>query len=57
MAQHCQTGKLLMVPADSLNIQLTIKPDAHIFNASKANWDKSLQDIPMLAGSPVSAET
>jgi hypothetical protein len=45
-------GKLLVVPAGSLNEKLSIKPDAHIFISSKADWDENLESIPMLAGSP-----
>lgn len=51
---HMQmNGKLLMVPAGSLNSEISIKPDAHIFVASKAGWDEALEKIPMLAKLPV----
>ena len=45
-------GKLLVVPAGSLNSELSIKPNAHIFVASKANWDEELENVPTVEGSP-----
>lgn len=38
-------GKLLVVPAGSLNSNVTIKPDAHIFVASRAGWDDGLERV------------
>jgi hypothetical protein len=38
-------GKLLVVPAGSLNSEVTIKPTAHIFCSSQANWSDSLETI------------
>jgi hypothetical protein len=38
-------GQLLVVPAGSLNSDLAVKPDAHIFCSSKAGWDESLEGI------------
>ena len=35
-------GKLLVVPAGSLNTQISIKPNAHLFCQSRANWDDQL---------------
>ncbi|WP_413557360.1 GFA family protein [Bdellovibrio sp. HCB209] len=35
-------GKLLVVPAGSLNTEVEIKPTAHIFCASRASWEDSL---------------
>lgn len=35
-------GKLLVVPAGSLDTSVTIKPNAHLFIASKANWEHEL---------------
>src|SRR6218665_1449267 len=40
-------GRLLVVPAGSLDTPIAKKPDAHIFVASKANWDENLGEIPM----------
>ncbi len=36
-------GKLLAVPAGSLDTILNKKPDGHIFISHKANWDESLE--------------
>ncbi|MGI0115830.1 GFA family protein [Zooshikella sp. RANM57] len=46
-------GKLLVVPAGSLNSQLLIKPNAHIFVSSKASWDECLDNIPKCDDGPV----
>ncbi|NCN27827.1 GFA family protein [bacterium] len=40
-----QNGRLL-VPAGSLDTKLDIKPTAHIFMASKAQWDCHLEEAP-----------
>jgi hypothetical protein len=45
-------GKLLKVPAGSLDTDVLIRPDAHIFFASKANWDEALEQIPKVARLP-----
>lgn len=45
-------GKLLMVPAGSLNTDVRIKPTAHIFIASKANWETALDQVPTFAQLP-----
>jgi hypothetical protein len=39
-------GGLLVVPAGSLNSEVHIKPNAHIFVSSRAGWDDSLEGIP-----------
>jgi hypothetical protein len=39
-------GRLLVVPAGSLNTALHIRPDAHIFMSSKACWDAALEQVP-----------
>jgi len=41
-------GKLLVVPAGSLNSEVPIRPDAHIFVASRASWDRLLELVPMV---------
>ncbi len=41
-------GKLLVVPAGSLNDPIDIQPTAHIFVSSRANWDKQLEQIPQI---------
>lgn len=38
-------GKLVVVPAGSLNGELTLRPDAHIFCSSKAVWNEGLETI------------
>jgi len=45
-------GSLLAVPAGSLDGDIAVKPDAHIFGSSRANWDDALGEIPMIEGSP-----
>ena len=39
-------GTLLKVPAGSLDSDVLIRPDAHIFYSSKANWDDALEQVP-----------
>jgi hypothetical protein len=34
-------GAWLVVAAGSLDCDVTLKPDAHIFGSSRENWDKS----------------
>ncbi|QLY23952.1 GFA family protein [Bdellovibrio sp. KM01] len=38
-------GQLLVVPAGSLDGELSVRPNAHIFCASKANWDVDLEKV------------
>jgi hypothetical protein len=45
-------GTLLKVPAGSLDTDVLIRPDAHLFFASKANWDEALEKIPTVARLP-----
>jgi hypothetical protein len=39
-------GQLLVVPAGSLNSEVAVRPNAHIFMSSKARWDDSLEKLP-----------
>lgn len=39
-------GKLLVVPAGSLDSTVSITPDAHLFVGSKADWDRELEKVP-----------
>jgi hypothetical protein len=39
-------GQLLVVPAGSLDSEIHIRPDAHLFMSSKACWDDALEKIP-----------
>lgn len=41
-------GRLLVVPAGSLDSEIDIRPDAHIFMGSRSNWDRCLEDIPQV---------
>jgi hypothetical protein len=44
---HAGTTSLI-VPAGSLETPVTIRPDAHIFVASRADWDRELETVPMV---------
>lgn len=39
-------GKLLVVPAGSIDSDTDIKPQGHIYYANKANWDNELENVP-----------
>lgn len=45
-------GKLLVVPAGSLDSPILKKPDAHLFIASKADWDNGLEQIQKMETYP-----
>ena len=45
-------GHLLVVPAGALDSDVPLRPDAHLFHSSRANWDKGLEEIPMLERLP-----
>ncbi|MHC8492830.1 GFA family protein [Thalassospira sp. SM2505] len=45
-------GKLVVVPAGSLDTPVTNVPDAHIMTGSKANWDDGLERVTKVAGMP-----
>jgi hypothetical protein len=45
-------GALLMVPAGSLDGDIDVEADAHIFMSSRATWDEGLQDVPAIDGPP-----
>jgi hypothetical protein len=53
-ALPCQRteGSLLMVPAGSLDSEVSIKPNAHIFASSRASWDEGLEALPAFATFP-----
>ncbi|MBW4690893.1 MAG: GFA family protein [Lyngbya sp. HA4199-MV5] len=44
--------KLLVDPAGSLDSEVSLKPNAHIFVSSRANWDHELEEIPMIERLP-----
>lgn len=45
-------GRLLSVPAGSLDDEIRIRPAAHLFMASKAGWDEGLENIPKVEQLP-----
>lgn len=45
-------GALLVVPAGSLDSEVTLRPNAHICMASRADWDEDLETVPRLEGLP-----
>lgn len=45
-------GALLVVPAGSLNSELAMRPTAHLFVASRANWDQDLEQVPRMERFP-----
>jgi hypothetical protein len=45
-------GALLKVPAGSLDSDVPVRPDAHLFFSSKANWDEALEEVPKMARLP-----
>lgn len=49
---HQMDGALLVVPAGSLDGPAGIRPNAHIFVASRADWDDHLEDVPRCDGLP-----
>lgn len=45
-------GKMLIVPAGSLNCEITLRPDAHIFYSSKSSWEENLENIQKIEKFP-----
>ncbi|MCB0219426.1 MAG: GFA family protein [Chrysiogenetes bacterium] len=45
-------GKLLVVPAGSLDSEFSMRPTAHLFVSSKAAWDHDLETIPQMEKLP-----
>ena len=45
-------GSMLVIPAGALSGHVDIKPDAHIFVASNADWEEGLSTIPAFDGFP-----
>lgn len=58
--QHCGStipniqmdGKLLMVPAGSLDCEVEIKPNGHIFMSDRAQWDDGFAEVAKFAAFP-----
>lgn len=42
----------LVVPAGSLDTPLPLRPDAHLFVASRADWDRALEALPVFERFP-----
>jgi len=49
---HHMDGALLVVPAGSLDSPVANRPDAHLFDKSRADWDDHLEDIARYDGLP-----
>jgi len=45
-------GAMLVVPAGSLDGDVGMRPDAHIFVAGRADWDDRLEDVPAFDALP-----
>ena len=45
-------GKLIVVPAGSLDVPVDVKPNAHLFVGSKANWEEKLEQLQSFEGLP-----
>jgi hypothetical protein len=46
-------GTLLVVPAGSLDSDLPLRPEAHLFVSSRASWDEALEELPTFDRSPL----
>lgn len=46
-------GNLLVVPAGSLDSDIDLVPQGHIYCRRKANWDSELEVVPRYGGLPV----
>jgi hypothetical protein len=46
------SGALLKVPAGSLDTEVSLRPEAHLFFSSRANWDDGLENIQKVARLP-----
>jgi hypothetical protein len=42
----------LVVPAGSLESAVSMRPDAHLFVGSRADWDRDLEAVPMIERLP-----
>lgn len=47
-----ESDKLLLVPAGSIENDIPIRPTAHIYMASRANWDNELELVQRFAELP-----
>ncbi|AIT09142.1 aldehyde-activating protein [Candidatus Francisella endociliophora] len=51
-AMPFELSSMVVIPAGSLDDQVSIKPTAHIFMTSKANWDEGLEEVHSFDGFP-----
>lgn len=47
-----ENNRMLVVPAGSLDSQIDMRPNAHIFFSSRANWDNDLDSLERKNGLP-----
>tara|TARA_R110002020_G_scaffold48855_12_gene139597 strand:- start:2134 stop:2418 length:285 start_codon:yes stop_codon:yes gene_type:complete len=43
---------MMTIPAGCLDSPVTVRPDAHICCADRAEWDRQLEQVPAFAGLP-----
>lgn len=46
-------GNVLVTPAGSLDSDLSLKPDAHLFNSSRSSWDSGLEEVEVFEKLPI----
>ncbi|MGE4580224.1 MAG: GFA family protein [Desulfuromonadales bacterium] len=46
LPNHFEKSGFIVVPAGSLDSIINIRPDAHLYVSSKANWEHDLDKIP-----------
>ncbi len=47
-----QAGGMLVVPAGSLDTDISVLPTAHIFTSSRAGWERWSEALPSFSGLP-----
>jgi hypothetical protein len=45
-------GTLLVIPAGSLDTEVTLRPKGHLFMDNRANWDEELENLPKFGSFP-----
>lgn len=45
-------GKLIVVPAGSIDTPVELRPNAHLFTGSRASWDEDLESLKSFKGLP-----
>lgn len=56
LPSEMQDGGGWMVPAGSLETEVSLRPVAHLFGASRAAWDQALELVPVVPGLPVAVD-